>query len=125
MPNADTQGSVYKEVIEKLKGEFPDKFLLIENFGKVNYFSAMHYAKILIGNTSSGILEAASFRKYVVNVGHRQKGRVQSDNVLNCEFEETSIITTVTKALSFKKYNGENVYFKEGVADNMIKILKG
>lgn len=125
MPNADTQGSVYKEVIEKLKGEFPDKFLLIENFGKANYFSAMHYAKVLIGNTSSGILEAASFEKYVVNVGDRQKGRVQSDNVLNCEFEETSIITTVTKALSFEKYNGENVYFKEGVADNMIKILKG
>jgi GDP/UDP-N,N'-diacetylbacillosamine 2-epimerase (hydrolysing) len=124
MPNADTQGSVYREAIEKLKKEFPKRFLLIENFGKVNYFSAMHYAKILIGNTSSGILEAASFGKYVVNVGDRQKGRVQSDNVLNCEFEETAMIVAVAKAMSFEKYNGENVYFKEGVADNIIKRVK-
>lgn len=125
MPNADTQGSVYREAIEKLKKEFPERFLLIENFGKINYFSAMHYAKILIGNTSSGILEAASFGKYVVNVGDRQKGRVQSHNVLNCEFEETAMITAVAKAMSFEKYNGENVYFKEGAADNIIKTLKG
>ncbi len=124
MPNADTQGSVYREVIEKLKNEFPDRFLLIENFGKVNYFSAMYYAKILIGNTSSGILEAASFGKYVVNVGDRQKGRVQSDNVLNCEFEEMAMITAFAKAMSFEKYNGKNVYFKEGVADNIIKSVK-
>ena len=124
MPNADTQGSVYREVIEKLKKEFPDRFLLIENFGKVNYFSAMHYAKFLIGNTSSGILEAASFGKYVVNVGDRQKGRVQSDNVLNCEFEERAIIDAFSKAVSFEKYNGKNVYFKQGVVDTIIKIVK-
>ncbi|MFV5694899.1 UDP-N-acetylglucosamine 2-epimerase [Flavobacterium sp. LB3P122] len=124
LPNADTQGSVYREAIEQLKKKFPDRILLIENFGKVNYFSAMHYAKILIGNTSSGILEAASFGKYVVNVGDRQKGRVQSDNVFNCEFKETTIIAVVTKAISFERYNGKNVYFKEEVADNIIKIVK-
>lgn len=124
MPNADTQGSVYREVIEKLKKEFSDRFLLIENFGKLNYFAAMYYAKVLLGNTSSGILEAASFGKYVVNVGDRQKGRVQSDNVLNCEFEETAIIEAFFKAVSFEKYNGENVYYKQGVADIIIKIIK-
>ena len=125
MPNADTQGSVYREVIEQLKKEFSSRFLLIENFGKVNYFSAMHYAKILIGNTSSGILEAASFGKYVVNVGDRQKGRVQSDNILDCEFDEKAIIAAVAKAMSFEKYSGKNIYFKEGVVDNIIKTLKG
>lgn len=124
MPNADTQGSVYREAIEKLKNEKPDRFLLIENFGKVNYFSAMYYAKILIGNTSSGILEAASFGKYVVNVGDRQKGRIQSDNVLNCEFEEIAIIEAFFKAISFEKYNGKNVYFKKVVTDTIIKIVK-
>ncbi|MBP4137781.1 UDP-N-acetylglucosamine 2-epimerase [Flavobacterium geliluteum] len=124
MPNADTQGSVYREAIEKLKKKYPNRFLLIENFGKINYFSAMHYAKILLGNTSSGILEAASFGKYVVNAGDRQKGRIQSGNVLNCEFEERAIISVVDKAMKFEKYNGKNVYFKERVADNIIKIVK-
>jgi len=124
MPNADTQGSIYRQEIEKLKNEIPNRILLIENFGKINYFSAMYYSKILIGNTSSGILEAASFGKYVVNVGDRQKGRVQSDNVFNCPFDELAIILTVDKAIELRKYEGENVYFKEAAVNNIIKILK-
>jgi GDP/UDP-N,N'-diacetylbacillosamine 2-epimerase (hydrolysing) len=124
MPNADTQGSVFREVFDELKMEFSDRFLMIENFGKNNYFSAMNYAKILIGNTSSGILEAASFGKYVVNVGDRQKGRIQSDNVINCQFEEMAMIASVEKAISFEKYNGINVYYKLEVADTIIKIVK-
>lgn len=124
MPNADTQGSIYRQEIEKLKNEIPNRILLIENFGKINYFSAMYYSKILIGNTSSGILEAASFGKYVVNVGDRQKGRVQSDNVFNCPFDELAIILTVDKAIELTKYEGENVYFKEAAVNNIIKILK-
>lgn len=124
MPNADTQGSIYREAIQKLKNELPNRILLIENFGKANYFSAMYYARILVGNTSSGILEAASFGKYVVNVGDRQKGRAQSNNVLNCDFEENAIIKYVNEAANLKSYTGENIYFKQGVVDNIIKIVK-
>jgi GDP/UDP-N,N'-diacetylbacillosamine 2-epimerase (hydrolysing) len=124
MPNADTQGSIYREAIEKLKQEQPERFLLIENFGKRNYFSAMYYSKILLGNTSSGILEAASFGKYVVNVGDRQKGRAQSNNIFNCEFEESTMIFAVDKAINTGKFTGENVYYKDEVVDNIIKIVK-
>ena len=124
MPNADTQGSIYREAIEKLEIEIPNRVLLIENFGKVNYFSAMYYAKILLGNTSSGILEAASFGKFVVNVGDRQKGRVQSGNIINCEFKEEAIVSSVCKAISLKTYNGHNVYFESNAADIIIKITK-
>jgi GDP/UDP-N,N'-diacetylbacillosamine 2-epimerase (hydrolysing) len=124
MPNADTQGSIYREAIEKLKCEVPDRILLIENFGKANYFSVMYYASILLGNTSSGILEAASFGKYVVNVGNRQKGRAQSKNVINCKFEEKAIVSSVSKAIESKFYTGENIYFKLNAADNIIKVIK-
>ncbi|MFW0737296.1 UDP-N-acetylglucosamine 2-epimerase [Flavobacterium sp. T12S277] len=124
MPNADTQGSIYRDAIERLKLEVPDRVLLIENFGKTNYFSAMYYASILLGNTSSGILEAASFGKYVVNVGDRQKGRAQSKNIINCEFEEKAIVSSVSKAIESKVYTGENIYFKLDAADNIIKIIK-
>lgn len=124
MPNADTQGSIYREAIQKLKIELPNKILLIENFGKVNYFSAMYYAKILIGNTSSGILEAASFGKYVVNVGNRQRGRAQSKNILNCAFEDPAIVLAADEAIKSENYKGENIYFKQEVADNIIKIVK-
>lgn len=124
MPNADTLGSIFRETIEQLKTAFPDRILLIENFGKNNYFSAMYYSKFLLGNTSSGILEAASFRKYVVNVGDRQKGRMQSGNIFNSTFEAQDMIKNANKAMEVSDYVGENLYAKEGAADSIIKILK-
>jgi len=124
MPNADTQGSLYREGILKLKEDFPSRVILIENFGKENYFSAMYYSKIMLGNTSSGIIEAASFGKYVVNVGDRQKGRVQSENILNCHFSKKAIVSSVNKALSFKSFNKENIYYKDFAVESIIKIIK-
>ena len=59
--------------------------------GKTNYFRAMKQALFLCGNTSSGIIEAASFNKYVINVGERQKGRLTSNNVFHVPFEHDKI----------------------------------
>jgi GDP/UDP-N,N'-diacetylbacillosamine 2-epimerase (hydrolysing) len=124
MPNADTMGSVFRMEIEQLKDEFPVRVLCIENFGMENYFSAMSYAKILIGNTSSGIIEAASFGKYVVNVGDRQKGRLQSDNVLNTSFNHQNIVEVVDKAIVNKTFTGINKYYNQYVADLIIHHIK-
>ena len=124
MPNADTLGSVYRQELEALKHEYPNRVLLIENFGKVNYFSAMYYAKFLIGNTSSGIIEAASFGKYVVNVGNRQKGRAQSKNILDATFNSNDIILKSNEAIKLGEFEGSNIYFKEGAVNTIIKIIK-
>lgn len=124
MPNADTLGTTYRQQLENLKKENPSQVLLIENFGKYNYFSAMYYAKLLIGNTSSGIIEAASFGKYVINVGDRQKGRAQSTNVLDTVFEASAIDSKTKEAIKLGEYNGPNIYFKEGAANTIINIIK-
>ena len=124
MPNADTMGSIYRKEIESLNKEFPKQVLCIENFGKVNYFNAMYYAKILIGNTSSGILEAASFGKYVVNIGDRQKGRAQSNNVINSPFAKKEIVVTSQKALAKGNYNGINVYYRHNSVGLIINHIK-
>ena len=124
MPNADTMGSVYRMEIEQLKNEFSTQVMCIENFGKENYFSAMYYAKLLIGNTSSGIIEAASFGKYVVNVGDRQKGRMQSDNVINTPFNHQNIIEAVEKAIVNKTFIGKNKYYNQYAADLIIHHIK-
>lgn len=124
MPNADTLGSIFREEIIKLKEEMPERVLLIENFGKANYFSAMHYSKLLLGNTSSGIIEAASFGKYVVNVGDRQKGRAQSENILNSSFNPEEMFSAVKKAIRLGEYKGDNVYYKNGAVSAIIKIIK-
>lgn len=124
MPNADTRGSVFRLEIENLKKDFPEQVICIENFGKVNYFTAMHYAKLLIGNTSSGILEAASFGKYVINVGDRQKGRTQNANVINAIFSSDDIVEKTSEVLNMGVYHGDNIYWKGGTAQKIISIIK-
>lgn len=124
MPNADTMGSVFRMEIEQLKNEFSTQVICIENFGKENYFSAMYYAKLLIGNTSSGIIEAASFGKYVVNVGDRQKGRLQSKNILDSKFDFNDILSKTEMALNLNSFIGENVYYENAVTDKIINVIK-
>ena len=124
MPNADNLGTIYREKLYFLKKKIQDKILLIENFGKEDYFSAMYYSDFLLGNTSSGIIEAASFGKYVINVGDRQKGRLQSLNIYNVPFESSQISSAVKTLINKGKYLGENLYFKEKSEDKIIEILK-
>jgi GDP/UDP-N,N'-diacetylbacillosamine 2-epimerase (hydrolysing) len=124
MPNADTQGSKFRRAILNLKGKFPSKISVVESFGKKNYFSAMKYASLLLGNSSSGIIEAASFNKFVINVGDRQKGRVTSGNVINCEFTLTEIISATKEGLRKGAFKGPNIYKKSGASSTIINILK-
>ena len=124
MPNADTMGTVFRDVLAQLQLEYPEKVKLIENFGKVNYFSAMSYCKFLLGNTSSGIIEAASFNKYVINVGDRQKGRAQSENTFNCSFNSIAIEDAVNSVLSKGEYKGANIYYKENTVETIVTVLK-
>lgn len=124
MPNADTLGTVFRASLIELKAEIPDRIVLIENFGKQNYFTAMQYCRMLVGNTSSGIIEAASFYKYVLNVGDRQKGRHQSPNCFNVSFNAHEMENKVIQMLELESYRGTNIYYKTNVSDTIIKILK-
>ena len=124
MPNADTLGSLYRNELKDLKIKNPSTVFLIENFGKVNYFNAMYYAGILIGNTSSGIIEAASFNKYVINVGDRQKGRTHGNNVFNTSFDSEIIFETFNTLINKKPIEIDNVYFKNDTVKKIKSILK-
>lgn len=123
MPNADTSGLIFRKSLLELKQEASNSVVIIENFGKINYFSAMYYSKLLLGNTSSGIIEAASFKKYVVNVGDRQKGRVQSKNTFNVSFDSSKIVSSVKEIILKGDYEGENLYFKENPAKQIINSI--
>jgi len=124
MPNADTNGKIFRNAIEELKNEIPEHILCIENFGKNNYFNAMKYAEFLLGNTSSGIIEAASFGKYVLNIGNRQKGRARGGNVIDCKFEANAILQAVAKVKNFGTFEGTNIYRKRDTAKTIIDTLK-
>ena len=97
---------------------------LIESFGTLDYFSCMKYCKIVAGNSSSGIIEAASFQKYVVDIGSRQAGRITSTNVFHSDTDALSISEACNKALSAGEFKGGNVYFKKDASSAIVNILK-
>jgi GDP/UDP-N,N'-diacetylbacillosamine 2-epimerase (hydrolysing) len=125
MPNADTMGSVLRRQYIALAEE-NKRVIAIESFGKIGYFSAMKYCAFLLGNTSSGIIEAASFGKYAINLGDRQAGRAHSKNLLTVPVQQAEIQATVVK-LETKNltYSGANAYLKSGdAATEILHILK-
>ena len=123
MPNADTLGSLYREMFEDLKIQHGQNVYLIENLGTQSYFSAMKLASLLFGNTSSGIIEAASFGKYVINIGDRQKGRAHGENVIQAPFNRKQLINLTEEHMG-KIYSGPNIYKLDEGSDLIIKILK-
>jgi GDP/UDP-N,N'-diacetylbacillosamine 2-epimerase (hydrolysing) len=125
MPNADTMGSVLRRQFLALS-EKNERVITIENFGKIGYFSAMRHCALLLGNTSSGIIEAASFQKYAINLGDRQKGRAHSENLRSVPVAQTDIIQAVAELeQSGLTYHGENVYVKTGSAAlEIVSVLK-
>lgn len=124
MPNADTNGIIFRVGFNALKNELGDQLHLVENFGSQSYFTCMQYSKFLIGNTSSGIVEAASFNKYVINVGDRQKGRFAGENVLHVPFNSELIKSAICQARLLGEYQGVNPYFRNNVAQSILSILK-
>ena len=83
----------------------------------------MKFSDLLIGNTSSGIIEAASFGKYVINLGNRQAGRACSQNVVTVPFKHLEIISEFNK-LKGKKYIGENCYYQKDPSSKILERLK-
>jgi GDP/UDP-N,N'-diacetylbacillosamine 2-epimerase (hydrolysing) len=124
LPNADTNGSIIRNRFENLPKESNNRITCHESLGSQGYFSAMNYCAFLLGNTSSGIIEAASFHKWVINLGNRQLGRQQSNNIVNIPFEKNTIIQMVRKIEQSISYIGSNIYFKENAAPYICSIIK-
>lgn len=122
MPNADTAGILFRESFLNLASK-KTNIKIIENFGTQSYFTCMKFSKLMIGNTSSGIVEAATFKKYVLNLGDRQKGRLSGENVIHIPFDSKVIIKKVNDYIQ-KEFLGENLYFKSNPSKEIINVLK-
>lgn len=126
--NADTDGRVINKMIDQYVEKNPSNTIAFTSMGQIRYLSAMKVADAVIGNSSSGIIEAPSFHIPTVNIGDRQKGRIQADSILNCEPNKESIQTALDKALStmFKKtlLNMSNPYGTGDVSDKTIAVIK-
>jgi len=124
--NADNDGRKINQAIEVFCQSNHRKYKVVKNLGQYKYLSAMKYIDLLIGNTSSGIIEAASFKKPVVNIGNRQKGRLQSGNVLNTEIIslKNNISCALSESFINKCQNINNIYGNGNAAQKIVKILE-
>ena len=102
--------------------------MLVSSLGVERYFSLMSYASAMVGNSSSGIIEAASFGLPVVNIGDRQKGRVRGRNVIDVPCERSAIGEAIRSSLSASFRDGlhslRNPYYAGGAADRIVESLK-
>ena len=125
MPNSDTSGNVIYQKLKNYSQQYPDKFRLIDNLGQKGYLSAMKYAQLMIGNSSSGIIESASFRLPVVNIGDRQGGRFKPKNIIDCICSEEAITKAINQALSNEfKQSVANLESPYGDGNTSMRIVK-
>lgn len=97
--NADAGGDKINEIIEKFVTSH-DNMICVSSLGSLRYFSALHEAEFVIGNSSSGITEAPSLHLPTINIGDRQKGRIQAESTINCEPVKSDIINAIKEARS-------------------------
>jgi UDP-hydrolysing UDP-N-acetyl-D-glucosamine 2-epimerase len=127
-PNADTHGHL---IINKIQGYTKQhtNSNVVENLGTMAYFSVLNHASAMVGNSSSGIIESASFQLPVVNIGTRQLGRTQARNVINAGYDRTEIFAAIKKACEagFRKGLKDltNPYGDGTAATKIVDTIKG
>ena len=97
--NADRGGARINELLDDAENRI-DNLHIYTSLGVRRYLSLMKYAEFVLGNSSSGIIETPAFHVPTVNIGDRQKGRLQSDSIINCESDKKSIEDAVKTAMS-------------------------
>lgn len=98
--NSDTDGRVINEMIDEYVAKNNTKSVCFTSLGQLRYLSALQYVDAMVGNSSSGLAEAPSFKKGTINIGDRQKGRIKSSSVIDCEANKNSILEGFTKLYS-------------------------
>lgn len=98
--NADAGGQVCSDTLRAFAAAHPDRAGFVQNLGLQRYLSAMQYASLVAGNSSSGVVETPTFQVPTVNIGKRQTGRIICANVLGCAPDADAIAETMRKALS-------------------------
>jgi GDP/UDP-N,N'-diacetylbacillosamine 2-epimerase (hydrolysing) len=123
MPNADTMGNMIREKLVEFGKENP-KIKLIESFGMKGYLTCMKHCKMMVGNTSSGFVEAAFFPTWVINLGDRQSGRIITENIINATVDKVSIVSAVNAIQGKEKPTNTNIYGAGETASKIVSHLK-
>ena len=99
-PNADTEGRIIIKMINDFAEKNSGRTIAFDSLGQTKYLSALKYMDMVVGNSSSGLIEAPSFKIPTINIGNRQKGRIQAQTVISCDAKRESIIEAINKGFS-------------------------
>jgi len=126
-PNADNDSRIIIKMIDDFVRENNSRAAAFDSLGQLRYLSALKHADMIIGNSSSGIIEMPSFNKPTINIGDRQKGRIFPKSVIQSEPNKKSIADSITKGLSdnFNRVikNIDNIYGDGKTAKRIKKNL--
>ena len=122
--NADKEGEKINQIIEEY-AKNKKNVVFVSSLGAQYYLSAMRYSEMVIGNSSSGIIETPTFKIPTINIGDRQKGRIQANTIINCEPKKEDIIRAILKgkSIEFKRICEESKN-PNGDGNASLKIIK-
>jgi GDP/UDP-N,N'-diacetylbacillosamine 2-epimerase (hydrolysing) len=126
--NSDTNGRIINKMIDDYVSKNKEKSIAFISMGQLRYLSAMKYSDVVIGNSSSGIIEAPALKVPTVNIGDRQKGRIQAESVINCEPYKDKIYSAISKAISkeFREKTKDisSPYGDGNVSDKILQVIR-
>ncbi|MDD9148064.1 MULTISPECIES: UDP-N-acetylglucosamine 2-epimerase [unclassified Sporolactobacillus] len=127
-PNADFGSRIIINKITKFVSDNVNAYIFY-NLGQKRYLSLLKYADVMIGNSSSGIIESPIFKLPVINIGDRQKGRLKNKNIIDTGYEKQCIVKGINIALNdsnFKKNLAciDNIYGDGTTSEKVVHILK-
>jgi GDP/UDP-N,N'-diacetylbacillosamine 2-epimerase (hydrolysing) len=127
MPNADTDGRSLIKMVERFSSQYPNAHAFT-SLGQLRYLSCLAQVDGVVGNSSSGLAEVPSFKKGTINIGDRQRGRLQATSVINCEATQQNISDAIYTLYSpnFQMDLSQvcNPYGEGGASDEIVKIIK-
>ena len=127
MPNSDTGGQFIVDAVNNYVNSNADRAKAFKSLGVVRYLSVMKQVAAVVGNSSSGIVEVPSFGIPTLNIGDRQKGRIQADSTYNCLPDKDSVLKGLDKVLSkeFRELASKvhNPYEKANTAEEIFKVI--
>jgi len=125
--NADEGGKIINKELEKFVKNHKNS-ILFDSLGRKRYLSALQFVDIVIGNSSSGLVEVPSFKIATINIGNRQKGRIKAKSVIDVKVDKNEILNAINKVYTKEFQNKlktiKNPYEKDDTLPFIIKLLK-
>ncbi len=126
--NSDKDGRIINNMIDEYVANNSHKSVGFTSLGQLRYLSALQYVDAVVGNSSSGLIEAPSFKIGTINIGDRQKGRLKANSVIDCNSDKENILKAFSKLYTDEFINilktTTNLYGDGCASKQIIDVIK-